>query len=62
MDGTGEHDSQRGQPDSEDQKSYVLPHMWTLDLRQISNVVGLGLHVKGRTYTGGMGLDRKSKT
>jgi hypothetical protein len=29
MDGTGEHHSERGQPGSEDQKSYVLPHMWT---------------------------------
>jgi hypothetical protein len=27
-----------------------------------SNVVGLWLHDKGRTYTGGMGLDRKLKT
>jgi hypothetical protein len=27
-----------------------------------SNVVGLGLHVKGRTYTGGTGLNRKPKT
>jgi hypothetical protein len=27
-----------------------------------SNVVGLGLHDKGRTYMGGTGLDRKSKT
>jgi hypothetical protein len=32
MDGTGEHHSDQGQPGSEDQKSYVLPHMWTLDL------------------------------
>jgi hypothetical protein len=28
MDGTGEHHSEWGQPDSENQKSYVLPHMW----------------------------------
>jgi hypothetical protein len=35
MDGTGEHHSERGQPASEDQKSYVLPHMQTLDLGQV---------------------------
>jgi hypothetical protein len=29
------HHSERGQPGSKDQKSYVLPHMWTLDLGQI---------------------------
>jgi hypothetical protein len=27
-----EHHSERGQPGSVDQKSYVLPDMWTLDL------------------------------
>jgi hypothetical protein len=30
MDGTREHHSEQGQPGSEDQKSYVLPHMQTL--------------------------------
>jgi hypothetical protein len=35
MDGTGEHHSERGQPGSEDQESYVLPHMQTLDLGQM---------------------------
>jgi hypothetical protein len=35
LDGTGEHHSERGQPGPEDQKSYVLPYMWTLDLGQI---------------------------
>jgi hypothetical protein len=35
MDGTGEHHSEQGQPGSEDQKSYVLPHMRTLDLGQM---------------------------
>jgi hypothetical protein len=35
MDGTGERHSEQGQPGSEDQKSYVLPHMLTLDLGQI---------------------------
>jgi hypothetical protein len=28
-------DSERGQPGSKDQKLYVLPHMWTLDLVQM---------------------------
>jgi hypothetical protein len=35
MDVTGEHHSERGQPGSEDQKLYVLPHMQNLDLGQI---------------------------
>jgi hypothetical protein len=35
LDGTGEHHSEQAQPVSEDQKSYVLPHMWTLDLGQM---------------------------
>jgi hypothetical protein len=35
MDGAGEHNFKLGQPDSEAQKSYVLPHMWTLDLGQM---------------------------
>jgi hypothetical protein len=35
MNGTGEHHSQQGQPGSEDQKSYVLPDMWTLDLKKM---------------------------
>jgi hypothetical protein len=35
MDGTREHHSERGQPGSEDQKLYVLPHMLTLDLGQM---------------------------
>jgi hypothetical protein len=35
MDGTVEHHSEQGQPGSEDQKSYVLPHMRTLDLGQM---------------------------
>jgi hypothetical protein len=35
MDGTGEYHSERGYPESEDQKLYVLPHMWSLDLGQI---------------------------
>jgi hypothetical protein len=35
MDGTGDHHSEQGQPSSEDQKSYVLPHMQILDLGQM---------------------------
>jgi hypothetical protein len=35
MDATREHHSGRGQPSSEDQKLYVLPHMRTLDLGQM---------------------------
>jgi hypothetical protein len=35
MDGTGEHHSEQGQTDSEDQKLCVLPHMRTLNLGQI---------------------------
>jgi hypothetical protein len=35
MDGIREDHSERGQSGSEDQKSYVLTHMWTLDLGQI---------------------------
>jgi hypothetical protein len=33
--GTREHHSERSQPSSEDQKSYVLLHMQTLDLGQM---------------------------
>jgi hypothetical protein len=62
MDGTGEHHSEQGQPGSEDQKSYVLPHMRTLGLGRCSNVVGLGSHAKGRAHMGGMGIGRKPKT
>jgi hypothetical protein len=35
MNGTGEHHSEQGQPGSEDQKWYILTHMWTLDLEQV---------------------------
>jgi hypothetical protein len=35
MDVTREHHSEQGQPCSEDQKSYVLPHMQTLELGQM---------------------------
>jgi hypothetical protein len=33
MNGTEEHHSEGGYPGSEDQRLYVLPHMWTLDSR-----------------------------
>jgi hypothetical protein len=58
----GVHDSERGHPVSEDQKSYVLPHMWILDLDKCSNTVGLGSHDKGRAHTGGIGIGRKPIT
>jgi hypothetical protein len=35
MNGTGEHHSEQDQPGSEDQKSYVIPYIWTLDLGQM---------------------------
>jgi hypothetical protein len=35
MDGTGEHHSEQGLPDSEDQKLYVFSHMQSLDLGQM---------------------------
>jgi hypothetical protein len=49
-------------PGSEDQKLYVLPHMWTLDLEKCSSIIGRGSHTKGRTHTGGIGKGRKPKT
>jgi hypothetical protein len=39
MDGTGEHHTEWGQPGSEDQKSYVLPHMWNLDLLDLGHTL-----------------------
>jgi hypothetical protein len=44
MDGTGEHHSERG---SEDQKSYVLPHMRTLDLGQMQQCDWTCITTKG---------------
>jgi hypothetical protein len=35
MDETGEHHLERGYPGSENQKSFVLPHVHTLDLGQM---------------------------
>jgi hypothetical protein len=43
MDGTGEPHSESGQPGLEDQKSYVLLHMQTLDLGQ-NAAMWLDLH------------------
>jgi hypothetical protein len=62
MDGTGKHHSELNCPGSEDQKSHVLSHMQTLDLRQIQQCCGFGSHTKGREHTGGMGIGRKPKT
>jgi hypothetical protein len=61
MYGTGEHHSERGQPGSKDQQSYVFPHMQTLDLDKYTNVVGLGSHDKWRAHMGGMELGSKPK-
>jgi hypothetical protein len=62
MERTREHHSELGQPSSEDQKSYVLSHMWTLDLGQCSGVVVLGPHDKGRAHFGDIEIGRKPKT
>jgi hypothetical protein len=43
MDGTREHHSELGQPSSEDQKLYVLPHMQTLDLGQMQQYGWTGI-------------------
>jgi hypothetical protein len=61
MDGTREHHSEWGQPSSEDQKSYVLPRMRTLNLGQMQHVVGLGSHDKGRAHLGDTAIGRKPK-
>jgi hypothetical protein len=65
MDGTGEYHSEQGQPGSEDQKSYVLPHINICGLQiygKCSNVVGLGSHDKGRAHIEVIGIGRKPKT
>jgi hypothetical protein len=61
MDGTGEHHSEQGQPDSEDQ-SYVLPHMHTLNLGPIQQCCWTWVTWQGRAYMGGLGIGRKPKT
>jgi hypothetical protein len=43
-------------------ENHVIPRILTLDVGQISNVVGLGSHDKGRAHMGGMGIGRKPKT
>jgi hypothetical protein len=62
MEGTGEHHSERSQPGSEYQNSYVLPHMQTLDLRPKQQHGWTWSHDKGRTHMGDTGIDRKPKT
>jgi hypothetical protein len=59
MDGRVEPHSEQGQPGSEDQKSYVPPHMWTLDLWQMQQC---GSQDKVRGHTGDIGIGRKPKT
>jgi hypothetical protein len=61
MDRTGEHHSEQGYPGSEDQKSYVLPHIQTLDLGQMQQC-GYQCVCKGRAHMGDMGIVRKPKT
>jgi hypothetical protein len=65
MDETGEYHSEQGSPGSEDQKSYVFPHMQTLDLGKLQQCGWtwiLGSHDKGRAHTGSMGIGKKPKT
>jgi hypothetical protein len=62
MDGTGEHHSEQGQPGSEDQKLYVLPHMRTLDLGQMQQCGWTWITRKGRAHTENIGIGRKPKT
>jgi hypothetical protein len=40
MDATKGHHSERGLAGSEVQKSYVFPHIWTLDLGQLQQCDG----------------------
>jgi hypothetical protein len=30
-------------------KSHIFPHMWIIDPKQFSNIIGQGSHTKGRT-------------
>jgi hypothetical protein len=43
MDGIREHHSEGSQPNSEEQKSYVLPHMQTLDVGQMQQCGWTGI-------------------
>jgi hypothetical protein len=44
------------------QKSYVLPHMWTLAVGQMQQCGWTWIHDKGRAHTGDIGIGRKPKT
>jgi hypothetical protein len=46
-------------PGSEDQKSYVLPHMWIIDLKQMQYNIGHGSHTEERTRTGRTGKKKE---
>jgi hypothetical protein len=43
MDGNGEHHSKQGQPGSENQKSYALSHVQTVDLGQMQQCGWTGI-------------------
>jgi hypothetical protein len=62
MDGTGEHHSERGQPGSEDQKSYVLLHMQILDLGQMQQCCWTWITRQGESTYGRCRMGRKPKT
>jgi hypothetical protein len=40
-------------------KNQVLPHMWIKTQNKCSNIIGHGLHIKGRTCTGGIGKGKE---
>jgi hypothetical protein len=61
MDGTGEHHSEVSLA-QKTKKSYVLPHMWTLDLGQMQQCGWTWSHDKGKAHMGDTGIDRKPKT
>jgi hypothetical protein len=61
MDGTGEHHSEWGQPGTENQKSYVLPHMQTLDLGQMQQCGWTGTTWQGESTYGKYGNREKTQ-
>jgi hypothetical protein len=62
MDGTGEHHSERGQLGSEDEKSYVLPHMQTLDRGQMQQCGWTWITRQGESTYGRYRIGVKPKT
>jgi hypothetical protein len=43
-------------------KNHMFPHMWSLDPKKCSNIIGYGSHAKRRIQTRGIGKARKHKT